>query len=83
MFRKFYYWKYYFFSRVKTNNATEFGACLYIIMLMCCNIATIILLLCSLTLTDSPKSNYIRNILHEIVKEKIIVSKARLYFLSR
>ena len=34
------------------------------------------------TLTDSQKSNYIRNMLHEMVKEDIIVSIARLYFLD-
>ena len=34
------------------------------------------------TLTDAQKDNYIRNMLHEMVKENLIVSKARKYFLA-
>lgn len=34
------------------------------------------------TLTDAQKNNYIRNMLHEMVKESLIVSKARKYFLA-
>lgn len=49
MFKEFYYCTYHLFSRVKTNNAPAFNACLYISMLMCCNIATIIILFSSLS----------------------------------
>jgi ATP-dependent DNA helicase RecG len=33
------------------------------------------------TLTVAQKNNYIRNMLHEMVKENQIISKARMYFL--
>jgi len=34
------------------------------------------------TLTDAQKDNYLRNMLHEMVKGSLIVTKARNYFLA-